>query len=41
MCVAGLVDTAQVAAGQRVLILGAGGGVGHLTVQIAMAAALT
>ncbi len=32
-----LVDTAQVAAGQRVLIHGAGGGVGHLAVQIAMA----
>lgn len=30
-----LVDTAQVAAGQRVLIHGAGGGVGHLAVQIA------
>jgi len=37
MCVAGLVDTAQVAAGQRVLIHGAGGGVGHLAVQIAKA----
>jgi len=32
-----LVDTAQVAAGQRVLIHGAGGGVGHLAVQIAKA----
>lgn len=32
-----LVDTAQVAAGQRVLIHGAGGGVGHLAVQIARA----
>jgi len=31
------VDTAQVAAGQRVLIHGAGGGVGHLAVQIARA----
>jgi NADPH:quinone reductase-like Zn-dependent oxidoreductase len=31
------VDTAQVAAGQRVLIHGAGGGVGHLAVQIAKA----
>jgi NADPH:quinone reductase-like Zn-dependent oxidoreductase len=30
-----LVDTARVAAGQRVLIHGAGGGVGHLAVQIA------
>jgi NADPH:quinone reductase-like Zn-dependent oxidoreductase len=29
-----LVDTARVAAGQRVLIHGAGGGVGHLAVQI-------
>ena len=32
-----LVDTAHVAAGQRVLIHGAGGGVGHLAVQIAKA----
>jgi NADPH:quinone reductase-like Zn-dependent oxidoreductase len=32
-----LVDTAQVAAGQRVLIHGAGGGVGHIAVQIAKA----
>lgn len=32
-----LVDTAQVAAGQRVLIHGAGGGLGHLAVQIARA----
>jgi NADPH:quinone reductase-like Zn-dependent oxidoreductase len=32
-----LVDTAQVAAGQRVLVHGAGGGVGHLAVQIAKA----
>jgi NADPH:quinone reductase-like Zn-dependent oxidoreductase len=32
-----LVDTARVAAGQRVLIHGAGGGVGHLAVQIARA----
>jgi NADPH:quinone reductase-like Zn-dependent oxidoreductase len=32
-----LVDTAGVAAGQRVLIHGAGGGVGHLAVQIAKA----
>ena len=32
-----LVDTAQLAAGQRVLIHGAGGGVGHLAVQIAKA----
>lgn len=32
-----LVDTARVAAGQRVLIHGAGGGVGHLAVQIAKA----
>jgi hypothetical protein len=32
-----LVDTAQVAVGQRVLIHGAGGGVGHLPVQIAKA----
>jgi NADPH:quinone reductase-like Zn-dependent oxidoreductase len=32
-----LVDTAQVTAGQRVLIHGAGGGVGHLAVQIAKA----
>jgi NADPH:quinone reductase-like Zn-dependent oxidoreductase len=32
-----LVDTAQVASGQRVLIHGAGGGVGHLAVQIAKA----
>jgi NADPH:quinone reductase-like Zn-dependent oxidoreductase len=31
------VDTARVAAGQRVLIHGAGGGVGHLAVQIAKA----
>lgn len=31
----GLIDTAQVQAGQRVLIHGAGGGVGHLAVQIA------
>jgi len=31
------VDTAQVAAGQRVLIHGAGRGVGHLAVQIAKA----
>jgi NADPH:quinone reductase-like Zn-dependent oxidoreductase len=32
-----LVDTAQVQAGQRVLIHGGGGGVGHLAVQIAKA----
>jgi NADPH:quinone reductase-like Zn-dependent oxidoreductase len=32
-----LVDTAQLAADQRVLIHGAGGGVGHLAVQIAKA----
>jgi len=32
-----LVDTAGLAAGQRVLIHGAGGGVGHLAVQIAKA----
>jgi NADPH:quinone reductase-like Zn-dependent oxidoreductase len=32
-----LADTAQVAAGQRVLLHGAGGGVGHLAVQIAKA----
>ncbi|MET9213667.1 MULTISPECIES: NADP-dependent oxidoreductase [unclassified Nocardia] len=32
-----LVDTARVAAGQRVLIHAAGGGVGHLAVQIAKA----
>ena len=32
-----LVDTAQVTAGQQVLIHGAGGGVGHLAVQIAKA----
>jgi NADPH:quinone reductase-like Zn-dependent oxidoreductase len=32
-----LVDTAQVSAGQRVLIHGAAGGVGHLAVQIARA----
>ena len=32
-----LVDTARVAAGQRVLFHGAGGGVGHLAVQIAKA----
>jgi NADPH:quinone reductase-like Zn-dependent oxidoreductase len=32
-----LVDTARVTAGQRVLIHGAGGGVGHLAVQIAKA----
>ena len=32
-----LVDTAQLAPGQRVLIHGAGGGVGHLAVQIARA----
>jgi NADPH:quinone reductase-like Zn-dependent oxidoreductase len=32
-----LIDTAQVTAGQRVLIHGAGGGVGHLAVQIAKA----
>jgi NADPH:quinone reductase-like Zn-dependent oxidoreductase len=32
-----LVDTARVAAGQRVLIHGAGGGVGHLAVQIVRA----
>jgi NADPH:quinone reductase-like Zn-dependent oxidoreductase len=32
-----LADTAQLAAGQRVLIHGAGGGVGHLAVQIAKA----
>jgi NADPH:quinone reductase-like Zn-dependent oxidoreductase len=32
-----LVDTAQLTAGQRVLIHGAGGGVGHLAVQIAKA----
>ncbi|UNS95748.1 NADP-dependent oxidoreductase [Streptomyces tubbatahanensis] len=31
----GLVDTARVASGQRVLILGAAGGTGHLAVQIA------
>ena len=35
--VAGLVDTAHVAAGQRVPIHGSGGGVGHLAVQIAKA----
>lgn len=33
----GLVDTAKVAAGHRVLIHAAGGGVGHLAVQIAKA----
>jgi NADPH:quinone reductase-like Zn-dependent oxidoreductase len=33
----GLVDAAQLQAGQRVLIHGAGGGVGHLAVQIAKA----
>jgi len=33
----GLVDTARVGAGQRVLIHGAGGGVGHIAVQIAKA----
>jgi NADPH:quinone reductase-like Zn-dependent oxidoreductase len=33
----GLVDTAGLGAGQRVLIHGAGGGVGHLAVQIAKA----
>ena len=33
----GLVDAAQLAAGQRVLIHGGGGGVGHLAVQIAKA----
>ena len=32
-----LADTAQLAAGQRVLIHGAGGGVGHLAVQVAKA----
>ncbi len=32
-----LVDTARIEAGQRVLIHGAGGGVGHLAVQIAKA----
>ncbi|WP_253777979.1 NADP-dependent oxidoreductase [Goodfellowiella coeruleoviolacea] len=32
-----LVDTAEIAAGQRVLILAAAGGVGHLAVQIAKA----
>jgi len=32
-----LVDTAQLAPGQRVLVHGAGGGVGHLAVQIASA----
>src|SRR4051812_4834319 len=32
-----LVDTAHVGAGQRVLIHGAGGGVGHLAVQLAKA----
>jgi NADPH:quinone reductase-like Zn-dependent oxidoreductase len=32
-----LVDTARVQAGQRVLVHGAGGGVGHLAVQIAKA----
>jgi NADPH:quinone reductase-like Zn-dependent oxidoreductase len=32
-----LVDTARLAAGQRALIHGAGGGVGHLAVQIAKA----
>jgi len=32
-----LVDTARLGAGQRVLIHGAGGGVGHLAVQIAKA----
>ncbi len=32
-----LVDTAKIAAGRRVLILAAGGGVGHLAVQIAKA----
>ncbi|WP_455568568.1 NADP-dependent oxidoreductase [Streptomyces netropsis] len=33
----GLVDTARVSRGQRVLILGAAGGTGHLAVQIAKA----
>ncbi|MFV8129155.1 NADP-dependent oxidoreductase [Streptomyces syringium] len=33
----GLVDTARVSSGQRVLILGAAGGTGHLAVQIAKA----
>jgi NADPH:quinone reductase-like Zn-dependent oxidoreductase len=32
-----LVDTAQLTAGQRVLVHGAGGGVGHLAVQVAKA----
>lgn len=36
-----LVDIAGLSAGQRVLILGAGGGVGHLAVQIAMAVGAT
>lgn len=31
------IDAARVGAGQRVLVLGAGGGVGHLAVQIAVA----
>jgi NADPH2:quinone reductase len=33
----GLVETTKVAAGQRVLVLGASGGVGHLAIQIAKA----
>jgi NADPH2:quinone reductase len=33
----GLVDRANIQAGDRVLVLGAGGGVGHMAVQIALA----
>jgi NADPH:quinone reductase-like Zn-dependent oxidoreductase len=36
-----LVDTARVTAGQRVLVIGAAGGVGHLAVQIAKARGAT